>query len=476
MATIPFPPSTSPGDRFTESAGRLINCYAEPLGQGARSSAVIRRAPGLTLFKDTALSVPRGFILVDSDLFVAFDGTLKRVDSAGTVSAVGTLNSDEPAFFARNNKTPTPDIVCVTDSTAYSITTSAVNNFADADLPSPNSVDSLLGFLLFSIADGRCFATGLNAVTVDSSHYITAESNPDGLTRIISWRGEAWLFGPKTTEVWGLPINSTGFPFNRITIIPRGLAGQRAIAGFETGFSEGLLFVGDDNTVHMIRGGYDSQVVSPPWLNGWIEDVSDKSTLNALVYKKRGNAFWQLNAPAWSVVYNITTGTWHERRSYLKAYSDIIYSVNAFGEWIVADQASGKLNYVRSNTFKEGSDPLIFEVESASAAAFPDGFVVDSAFFDFDPGVGEAEGEDPIERDPQVGISWSDDGGASWSTPLLRDLGEQGRYKTQVSVNRCGVAGHQGRRWKLEVSDPVYVGLLQGSMDVRRRAARKRAA
>lgn len=62
---------------------------------------------------------------------------------------------------------------------------------------------------------------------------------------------------------------------------------------------------------------------------------------------------------------------------------------------------------------------------------------------------------------PVVAISVSKDGGNTWGNPLIRSLGGQKQSaKTRVSVVGLGVAGPMGVRFRVEVTDPVYVSLL----------------
>lgn len=63
--------------------------------------------------------------------------------------------------------------------------------------------------------------------------------------------------------------------------------------------------------------------------------------------------------------------------------------------------------------------------------------------------------------DPQCSIGWSDDGGVNWKGPILRKLGHQSAGKTyRVSVKNTGMTTDLGRRWRWEVTDPVYVGFM----------------
>jgi hypothetical protein len=69
----------------------------------------------------------------------------------------------------------------------------------------------------------------------------------------------------------------------------------------------------------------------------------------------------------------------------------------------------------------------------------------------------------PNMVNPQVAISCSNDGGNRWGNPLLRSLGRQGHVqRVRASVKNMGLSGPQGTRWRLDVTDPVYVGLMGG--------------
>jgi hypothetical protein len=174
---ITFPVSTSPGLRASEGAGRLINCFAEPIGEAGRAVATRHRSPGLTNFGTTARTGCRGMIEVEGTLYAAFDGQLEKFSSSGGASTnVGALNGTRKGFFAYNNAA-TPDKVFVDpDGNIYTFTTAATSSGFDADLPAANSVCSIDGYLVFTIGDGRCFATDLNSTSVNALSFGEAEA------------------------------------------------------------------------------------------------------------------------------------------------------------------------------------------------------------------------------------------------------------------------------------------------------------
>jgi hypothetical protein len=52
----------------------------------------------------------------------------------------------------------------------------------------------------------------------------------------------------------------------------------------------------------------------------------------------------------------------------------------------------------------------------------------------------------------------------NWSTPIQRKLGRQATSMFPVRVNRVGQTKDQGRRFRVQVFDPVDVELTGGKM------------
>ncbi len=463
---IPFPLSTAPGARPQESAGRLINCYAEPLGETGPAKAVWRRAPGLTAFSaDTGFTGFRGGILVNNLYYAAFANRLVTLDMSANITTVGTLGGTSKVFFARNNLTPTPQIACVTESGAFVVTASSVSSWPDPNLPAPNSVCFQDGYFFFTIGDRRCFATGLNATSVNALCFVTAEAkSQDALIRAIPYNGLLFLCATASIEVWQDTANAApAFPYSRVFVIQRGLAQATAIAGFEDGFGNALIWVGDDFSVYRLDGQQPSKI-SPPDLDRLIKAaVLAGVTLEAFVYVHAAHPIWTLSSPSWTWEFDLGTQRWRERLSGTQVGARWRATGNsqlAFGKWLVGDQSSGRILFVDDTAFTEVGATQLFRIESGPVQNFPDRMRVARADFDFVTGVGVASGTDPIQTNPMVEISWSDDGGVTFGNPLIRALGRQQKSKTRVNVTNTGRAGPQGRRWRLDVSDPVYVGLI----------------
>lgn len=457
---IPFPTSSTPGQRPQEGRGRLINAFAEELGE---NEVIIRPVPGLNSFCDTGKGTPRGFLDVAGLLYAAYKDVAVTITSGGAVATLtGALSGSLPVTWARNNKSPTPDVVCVSENGAFTVTSTTVSTFADPDLPAPNSVSFLDAYFLFTIGDGRIFASDLNSTAINALSFAQCAAKPDGLTRGIVSGQLFYGFGPASCEVWQ-NVGTSPFPLARVAVIPVGLAGAWAIAGFEDGWDTAPIFVAADNTVRQMNG-YTPEIISKPDVSRAIAAVADKSTLEACVYTYAGHAIWSLSAPGWTWEFNTTTRQWHERRSYQSARWRVSRSVYFGGKWLVGDTASSKLLEVSEGARREDQVPLVSVIDSLPVQNFPARITVKRADFSFVVGQGDERGADPIETDPQVAVSWSDDGGVTFGNPLMRPLGRQGAANQPVRVNRTGRTKQHGRRWRLTLSDPVFWSLMGGDM------------
>lgn len=469
MVEILFPISTAPGNRPGEGAGRLINAYAEKLQDGARAQFARRRSPGLTAMAASEYDSMRGMHYYNGNLFIAQAERLLYVSlvlGAFVITDVGLLPGTGRVTFARNNKAPIPDILCITENDVYVITTGAPPvSLGDGDLPQPMTGCFLAGYFIFPIRDGRFFFSGINDTTISALDFGKAESRPGGIFNAVPYGEMLLVCGPSFLEFWQNAGNATGSPFSRAaTYTGVGLASTFAIAGFEEGFSN-IVFVGSDNGVHMLTGGYTPTKISTPDLDRLIEKVSDKTTIDVTVGVTSGHGWVAITAPTFTWVYETQTGLWHERKSYLMPNWRAVCSASAFGGWVVGDRVTGQVWMLDVNAHKEGLEPLVMSVFSQPASGFPNRVVIPRADFDFIVGQGLVTGDEPIDTDPVVLISWSDNGGADFGVPLQRKLGPLARYGSRVTVNRSGMAGPYGRVWRLDISDPVFVSLLSGQMD-----------
>lgn len=405
---IPFPLSSFPGANPQESAGRLINCSAEPLGEPQKPSGpapqVWRRQPGLSLFAPTTeTAIYRGGLLVNNLSFEAW-GNVYTVDVTGAATLLGALPGTQKVSIAHNQVRPSPDVVAVDiDNGAYLLTNagvpaSPVSYNGGGNLPQPCSVCFQDGYFFYLIADCRCFASPLNSVgTINTQTFITAQSKSDVVgQRCIAYSGLLWIFTSGSCEVWQDTAGvAPQFPYSRLLVIEYGLVQPNAIAGWETGFSA-LMWVAQDFGVYLaMPGQFQPTKISPPDLERLIEaQVRAGNILEASCYAFAGKKFWCLSSPAWSWEFNLTTQKWNERWSLGTSGNYGRWRATgghpAFNKWLMGDEQTGNLLWIDSTNFTENGAVQLFRIESGPVEEFPSQVRIARADFQFDVGVGQA--------------------------------------------------------------------------------------
>jgi len=467
MPDIIFPTTSAPGTRPQESGGRLINAFAEQAPFGAPSKVIIKRSPGLLRkLENTAHVHTRGFLDASGLLLWFLDDRVYSVSSAYVLTDVGALAGTLPVTVARNNAL-TPQYVAVTENGCFNIFSgSPPTSFVDPDLPgSPTSVCDMDGYFVWTFADGRVFASDLNSVAVDALSFTTEQ----GLVarRAVRYAGRLFIFGDKWTGVYK-DAGTIPFPFAREVTIPRGIVGTHAVAGWEIGWANNLLWVGDDYIVYKLDG-YTPVPVSTNDVSRDIYNAvkAGKSGLiECYVYMYEKNAFWVVTChQSWTWEYNLTTGEWNERKSYGRPNWKGHRSIRIYERWLTGDELTGELFEVSGTYFLDGLDPLIWHVESGVVSGFPQRTVIPRAAFNITTGVGDYS----TEGDPKIEISWSLNGGQSYGDPLIRRLGGPGEANSHPYILNSGLSRGQGVRYRLRVADPVHVGLSGGTVDAQPR-------
>jgi hypothetical protein len=468
---IPWPTSSTKDVPQRAGSGQLVNAIMELVPDGRINR---KRAPGLAQFGTSVSGAVhcRGMILAnDSQMLVVYNDAIEVMAPDGSSSALGVLNGTGLVTLAKNIKTPVPDIVCVAGTQAYVVSAGAAPiPYPDADIGSPNSVCFGDGYFFFTYGSGQCTASAVNGTAINPLDTIFVNSSSSELLRGVFFAQTLFLFARDTIEAWTNTANPIGFPFSRSAVIPRGLISPFAIAGYEKGFTATLIFVGSDNIVYLMRG-YDPVRISTSDIERRISNVSNKTTLRACVYMSEGHAIWQLTSSDFTLCFDLTNTYWFERNSNGQNFSRIETSQNGFGKWLVGDYATGKVGSVSASTYSEYGETLTYRVQSFPTNNFPTRRVVRKADFNFITGVGLTPNTTPYDlvtdpyANPRVLVSWSDDGGASFTMPLERTIGKVGETNRVATVLRSGQAQRYGRVWRIEATDPVYIGLVGGSME-----------
>jgi hypothetical protein len=445
LQPITFGLRSGPGRFGPDGGARLINAYVEQAPQGAKTPFLVFCRPGLVDFATLTGGAFRGALELDAFAYVSNGTAVDKVSSDGTVTNIGAFAGSGPTFMARNRKI-TPQIALVSGGLRAYIESDVVTAITDTDLPPPVSCDTIGGYIVFAIADGRYFWTTIDDLTaIASSDFASAEANPDGLNCVKTRGQEIILLGPKSVEFHVLTGSSRVFERAQNTTLDLGCVSGAAVKSL----NGVVIFPASDSTVRRLNG-YGPERISTHDVERSIDAVEDKASITAYTFQLEGHQFYVLNADTFSWACDLQTGNWFEWSSYQADRFVAEGFVEVDGQRVVGDYSQGKLYLLDPDAGSDAGDYLLWKVVSAPVGQYPARYVADQLHLDMVVGTGTA-----IETDPQVLLRTSNDDGRSWSSEISRPLGGQGDYQKNVSFRNLGSSGQDGMRFEISVSAAV---------------------
>lgn len=456
---------------------RAINLYAEinELGTGKEQEiAALYGTPGLRRLSTIGDGPIRGsFMASNGTIYVASGTKVYSVNSSFVETEIGTLTTATgPVSMADNGFD-----LGIVDGSVYGFSYTFLTS-TWAALAFPEEIDGVTfnGAEQIDFIDGRFvlqhkgyqtwFISGINAVTFDILEFASIEGNPDKLTGLIVNYREIWHFGEQTTEVW-FNSGDAQFPFSRVSgaFIEHGCAARFSVAKMDNA----VFWVGKDDKGHgtvMMAQGYQPKKISTSAVDFAIQSYGDISDAVAYTYQDRGHSFYVLNFTSANTtwVYDLSTGLWHER-SFTNLGSLERHRANshsfAYGKHIVGDYVNGNLYELTDDVYTDDGATITRKRVAPHTTSGLRRVFYNSFQLDIEAGVGlDGVGQG---TNPQVMLTFSDDGGSSWSNEKWADMGKIGARKSRAIWRRLGQS--RDRVFCITITDPVKVVLIGAELD-----------
>jgi hypothetical protein len=439
-----------PGRFGPDSGSILINCYAEEAPRDADVPYFLKPRPGLTFFAGlSGTGTFRGGIDLGTVGYVIFGTNVQKVTSAGTVTSVGTFSGDAPVFMAQNRKSPDAQIALVSEGQRSILSADSVNAITDTDLPAPVGVDSIGGYFVFAIDDGRYFWTSIDEGTeIDALDFASAEQIPDGLRGVKTRGQEIILLGLKSIEFHALTGTDSVFERVQNTTLELGClsaAATKSLNGVP-------IMPASDATIRMLSA-YSPQRISNHDVESDIDELSDKQSLTAFTFQMAGHQWYVLNSPNWTWACDLLTRFWFKWESYGGGRWNIEGFVDVDGKRIVGHYNEPKLYEMSSDAYDDAGTHLIWKL-IGRLSAYPGRIELNDFYANLLPGVG-LQSSDENASNPKAMMRVSKDNGKTWGNFRTREVGKIGAFNKRTKFGRFGTSKEDGFMVELSMASPV---------------------
>lgn len=462
MRRIPFPLESYQHQSPPLSCKQLLNFYAEKAPSDARSEAALISTPGMSVYQTIGTGPivtmseqnPGSTYVVSGDhlwrIRYTIDGQL--VEDMGYIGVPDSGVIPDYATMITIACSMTACVVCVPPR-AYVCGHGPGDtlNQIGGDFPGAASVTWHDGYFVYTSYTNfdQFFISAINdPLDYDALDFASSEALPNVLRRVISFGGDLWLLGERGIEIW-TDVGNADFPFRRRAggVIPFTVASPRSVA---TGDNSVFWIGADDNVYRSV--GYNAKRISthaeearirtqPPSSTG---HTGGYATQSAMFWMHDGHAFYALNFPHMTVVYDCSTGAWHDRESPGADGRWRAGSSAHYGDFVIwGDTLSNKVMFAAS-----GLDTEDGVVVPRTVTMPPLWATTRRAFcsrLEIEMQVGD--GATPAE----VSLTWSDDGGFTWNGgPRTLSTGPVGDRRHRVYATRLG--SFRQRVYRIQIS------------------------
>ena len=303
-----------------------------------------------------------------------------------------------------------------------------------------------------------------DGLTWDSLDVTTAEAKTSPLSRMLSAYQNLWAFKGDSTEQFYNSGQEPLFQRTSLALIELGLAAVHSVALLDNA----ILWLADDRTVRLSRGGATATVVSTYHIARVIERLTTISDAIGIGFMFNNHALYVLTFPAdeKTLVYDISNNIWSEWKSYKEdgVQDDGRFRANCYTEFngddVVGDYRNNKLYKIGQGVYADDEQRIrrvrVFRgPKNENLTQFMGEFELD-----LDSGMGLNSGQGV---NPQAMLQISKDGGQTYGREIWAAIGRRGKYATKVVWRRLGQA--RNPVFKVTISDPIPDVLVGAYLD-----------
>ena len=446
---IPLVGGSAEGRSTNASSATCINWFVEKTEEGES----LVPTPGATEFSNPTSGEVRGCIAYNDLAYFVIGNSLYEIDSQGDSTFRGNLNSFSGRVAMAHNGTRQDQnqqimIVDGTNGYIYNNDTQTLVEITDEDFKPSNSVVFLDGYFIFNHKDTDRFAfTGLyDGENILFSDIESVDAFPDNLLNVIADRRELFLFCEQTVEIW----YNSGNLDNTFQRFQGGMTEMGCVAAYSPAqFDNSIVWLArnkrGDGMVCILADNYRPEVISTQEINYQIAQYSRIDDAFGYAYQDEGHEFYVLTFPTAKVTwcFDAATRKWHQRAHVIDDNFPNRERYNchtfAMGKHLLGDFINGKIYEMSSTEGEFMGERIPRERTTISITDEENRTRISSFQLDMQEGIGDPNGV----NDADMWLSYSKDGGHTFSDEVVRSAGKTGKYATRLMWRKLGKA----RNW-----------------------------
>lgn len=419
--------------------------------------------PGLKAFSTPSAGAPRGMGVFDNQLYSITDNTLYKISDSGVATSSGTITTYGRCCFEES----TSSLVITTgNSKPYSYDGTTLTVGSDADLPNASTVTYLKNRVIYDGNNGDVVFADLGSpLSVSSANITSADTQPDDTLAVHAFRDQLFVFSERSIT----PYYNTGTGSPPFAVIQNAVQ-EIGVAAIHTVSSNyrSLYFLGSDLMPYRITS-FQPEPIGDQSIGHAIQGYSSISDAYGVCFSFDNQYFYMLTFPG-QATWLYTEGIgWTSLAYGFESNPHLIYDyAYCYNKHLVQDRRNGYIYELDFDTYTDNGD-YIDRLRTTRKITGKDlGFPGKEIYMErlelvVETGIGLATGEG---SEPRIMMSFSDDGGKTWSPEQWGYMGGMGKFTYSQNPYWTDLGSFYERQFKFRVSHPVKTVLISANADI----------
>lgn len=451
-----------------------MNCHyiADPRMEKQR---ILIGFPGSEKFAYTGTTTARAIHTASNGkgVYVINGKKVSRITRSGVVILIGEIESESGPISMADSGI---QLMIVDGRAGYIINL----DFDDIEKPQevtkidaeffPNNCSSVIfqmgRFLVNELGTEKFYGSDIfDGFAWDGLNFASAETYPDNITALVNGSfGVFYLLGSETIETW---YNTGGpdFPYANMSggLIQAGLLSVNSVVKLE----DNIIFLGKSQASGVkffALSGQNLTDITNPAINEIIGKLRLPSLVRACGYSSNGSSIYQVtfSESGRTFFYDFRTRLWGERLS--RGLKGHIWDIGAYGagNQYFTSKVDGTIYLLNTIVSKDGDYFQDLEFIGRHLDLSENRVSVSSIQFVMEVGQGEKFN---YNEAPKVMLSYSKDGGFSYTPEIQGSLGKIGDYLVRLIWRRLGFS--RDMVFKLRITDLVQRKIISALMELK---------
>lgn len=451
--------------------GQLLqNMYSVPNMAGEASEYTLRQRYGSKSFFDTG-QIIRGFAVIRDTFYVVGSSTIQVYDSSGVLTASYAHTTSSGQYYRILDNASGQ--IAFLDSVSGTYRVLDGGTLYSPSFPSSwtsNAFVYMGGYFIFNrIGTQEFFISNLlDGRTFNALDFSNAVEKSDNIVGLATTSGHLYIFGTDSIEIFQNTGNSD-FPFEKVNGTSNTSVGAFSFLSIVSDLGS-VFFLSRDSGIYQING-YSVDKISTINIDKKLKAVlADAITVRSYIFIECGMYFYALTIVTTATegvtfCYCLNTKEWHKRKTagfdYWRMVQPLTFNNNSYGAIAsgiyeltntefkdVVTGVDAELERVFTTEFIEADGKRVIHhsiqpviIANVLGGAFDIGF--DSAFNSV--------------TSPSIEMSYSDDGGFTYSTPRVKSLGGNLKRGRKIEFRNLGMS--RKRIYKFQVNYNVDISV-----------------